>query len=101
MFREAELSASHPVNAGVTDPDRRSWMGDNLIINRQRRPYFYLLDIYIPADVAVKHVLKFNYEDFSYTGQCILFKKNHRAVGTLRVTENDSFVEGKCNLNAR
>lgn len=30
-----------------------------------------------------------------------IIKKNHRAVGTLRVTENDFFVEGKYNLNAR
>ena len=30
-----------------------------------------------------------------------IIKKNRRAVGTLRVTENDFLVEGKCNLNAR
>ena len=47
VFREAELSASLPVNAGVTDPDRRSWRADNLIISRQRRPHFYHSFIYL------------------------------------------------------
>ena len=41
VFREAEFSASLPVYAGVTNPDSRSWTGDNVIINRQRRPHFY------------------------------------------------------------
>ena len=58
VFREAELSASLPVNAGVTDPDRRSWRADNLIISRQRRPHSYNSFIYYYFGCAGSSLLR-------------------------------------------